>query len=82
VLERDGEEYSSSHLEDAQHFALDFINEHMNEVSKDKYLIHCAGGYKCYCCFHLKAGGFHDLVDIGGGFDDIKNTDLPMTNFV
>jgi glyoxylase-like metal-dependent hydrolase (beta-lactamase superfamily II)/rhodanese-related sulfurtransferase len=82
-VRKDGE-YSSMHLEDAQHFALDFINEQMSEVSKDKtYHIHCAGGYRSVIAASiLKARGFHNLVDVAGGFGAIKNTDLPMTDFV
>lgn len=82
-VRKDGE-YSSSHLEDAQHFALDFISEHMSEVSKDKtYHIHCAGGYRSVIAASiLKARGFHNLVDVAGGFGAIKNTDLPTTDFV
>ncbi|WP_298760488.1 MBL fold metallo-hydrolase [uncultured Psychroserpens sp.] len=82
-VRKDGE-YSSMHLEDAQHFALDFINENMNEVSKEKtYHIHCAGGYRSVIAASiLKARGFHNLVDIAGGFGAIKKTDLPTTGFV
>ncbi|WP_323788789.1 MBL fold metallo-hydrolase [Psychroserpens sp.] len=82
-VRKDGE-YSSMHLENAQHFALDYINTKMNEVSKDKtYHIHCAGGYRSVIAASiLKARGFHNLVDIAGGFGAIKKTDLPMTDFV
>jgi glyoxylase-like metal-dependent hydrolase (beta-lactamase superfamily II)/rhodanese-related sulfurtransferase len=82
-VRKDGE-YSSMHLENAQHFALDYINEHMNEVSKDKtYHIHCAGGYRSVIAASiLKARGFHNLVDVAGGFGAIKKTDLPTTDFV
>nr|WP_321222328.1 MBL fold metallo-hydrolase [uncultured Psychroserpens sp.] len=82
-VRKDGE-YASMHLEDAQHFALDFINEQMNEVSKDKtYHIHCAGGYRSVIAASiLKARGFHNLVDVAGGFGAIKKTDLPTTDFV
>ncbi|MCD2260387.1 MBL fold metallo-hydrolase [Psychroserpens luteolus] len=82
-VRKDGE-YSSMHLEDAQHFPLDFINENMNEVSKEKtYHIHCAGGYRSVIAASiLKARGFHNLVDIAGGFGAIKKTDLPTTDFV
>ncbi|MEM5566749.1 MBL fold metallo-hydrolase [Psychroserpens sp. AS72] len=81
---RNNGEYTSSHLEDAQHFALDLINEQMNDVTKDKtYHIHCAGGYRSVIAASiLKARGFHNLVDIAGGFGAIKNTDLPTTDFV
>ncbi|WP_460218377.1 MBL fold metallo-hydrolase [Psychroserpens sp. MEBiC05023] len=82
-VRKDGE-YASMHLENAQHFALDYINEQMNAVSKDKtYHIHCAGGYRSVIAASiLKARGFHNLVDIAGGFGAIKNTDLPTTDFV
>ena len=82
-VRKDGE-YKSAHIEDAQHFALDFINEHMNEVTKDKkYHIHCAGGYRSVIAASiLKSRGFHNLVDVAGGFDAIKTTDLSTTSFV
>ena len=82
-VRKDGE-YKSMHLEDAQHFSLDFINENMDQVSKDKtYHIHCAGGYRSVIAASiLKARGFHNLVDIAGGFGAIKETDLKTSNFV
>ncbi|NRB61124.1 MAG: MBL fold metallo-hydrolase [Winogradskyella sp.] len=82
-VRKDGE-YQSMHLEDAQHFALDYINNQMNEVDRDKtYHIHCAGGYRSVIAASiLKARGFHNLVDIAGGFGAIKKTDLKTTNFV
>ncbi len=82
-VRKDGE-YNSMHLENAQHFALDFINDNMSEVTKDKaYHIHCAGGYRSVIAASiLKARGFHNLVDIAGGFGAIKKTDLPTTDFV
>ncbi|MFK7831807.1 MAG: rhodanese-like domain-containing protein [Winogradskyella sp.] len=82
-VRKDGE-YQSSHLETAQHLSLDFINEKMNEVSKDKtYYVHCAGGYRSVIAASiLKARGFDKLIDVAGGFGAIKNTDLKTTDFV
>ncbi|RZN78247.1 MAG: MBL fold metallo-hydrolase, partial [Winogradskyella sp.] len=82
-VRKDGE-YTASHLEDAQHFALDFINDNMNEVDKNKtYHIHCAGGYRSVIAASiLKARGYNNLVDVAGGFGAIKKTDLPTTDFV
>jgi len=82
-VRRDGE-YTSSHIENAQHFALDYINDKMNEISKDKtYYIHCAGGYRSVIAASiLKARGFNNLIDIDSGYGAIKNTDLPITKFV
>lgn len=82
-VRKDGE-YTASHLEDAQHFALDFINNNMNQVHKNKtYHIHCAGGYRSVIAASiLKAKGYNNIVDIAGGFGAIKKTDLPTTDFV
>lgn len=82
-VRKDGE-YQSMHLEDAQHLSLDFINDKMNEVSKDKtYYVHCAGGYRSVIAASiLKARGYHNLIDVAGGFGAIKKTDLPTTDFI
>ncbi|MBJ7881037.1 MBL fold metallo-hydrolase [Gelidibacter salicanalis] len=82
-VRKDGE-YNSSHLEDAQHFALDFINENMNQIdAKKTYFLHCAGGYRSVIAASiLKARGFDNLVDVAGGFAAIKETDLITTEFV
>ncbi len=84
-VRKDGE-YKSEHLEgeNVQHFALDYINDNMNAIDKDKnYYIHCAGGYRSVIAASiLKARGFNNLVDIAGGFGAIKNSDLPTTDFV
>ncbi len=82
-VRKDGE-FKSSHLETAQHFALDDINQNMSKIDKEKtYYVHCAGGYRSVIAASiLKARGFNNLVDIAGGFGAIKNTDLPMTDFI
>lgn len=82
-VRKDGE-YEASHLENVQHFALDFINQNMNQIDANKtYYIHCAGGYRSVIAASiLKARGFNNLVDIAGGFAAIKQTDLPITQFV
>ena len=82
-VRKDGE-YISSHLENAQHFALDFINDNMNAIDKEKtYSVYCAGGYRSVIASSiLKARGFNHLVNIEGGFGSIRGTDLPITDFV
>lgn len=77
-------EYKSTHLENAELFPLDFINENMNVLDKDKtYYIHCASGYRSVIAASiLKARGFENLVDIAGGFAALKKTKLPITNYV
>jgi rhodanese-related sulfurtransferase len=82
-VRKDGE-YKSTHLENAQHFALDFINENMSDINnKNEYHLYCAGGYRSVIASSiLKARGFSDLINIEGGFGAIKKTDLTVSEYV
>lgn len=77
-------EYDAEHAEAATNFPLDFINEHLNDLDKDKtYHIHCAGGYRSMIAASiLRQQGYKNLVDIIGGFNAIAKTDIPKTAFV
>ena len=77
-------EFDAEHVEDAESIPLDYLSEQMDKVDPDKeYHIHCAGGYRSVIAASiLKSRGFHKLVDIAGGYKDIKATDIPVTNFV
>lgn len=79
-------EYHSMHLEidGVKNLPLDFINENMNQINKSEtYHIHCAGGYRSVIAASiLKARGFNNLVNIEGGFNLLKDTDMPISNFV
>ncbi|MFI1770973.1 MBL fold metallo-hydrolase [Thalassobellus citreus] len=84
-VRKDGE-YRSEHIigDHVQHLALDFINDNMHTINKDKtYYLHCAGGYRSVIAASiLKARGFNNLIDIAGGFVAIKNTNTPTSNYV
>ena len=84
-VRKDGE-YQSMHLrgDNIQHFALDYINKQLDLISSDKkYYIHCAGGYRSVIAASiLKANGFHDIVDIAGGFAALKKTNLEVSEYV
>lgn len=77
-------EYISEHIVDAINFPLGDINDNTNTLDKDKtYHIHCAGGYRSMIASSiLKARGFHNLVEIAGGFSHIKKTAIKRTEFV
>ncbi|WP_424960919.1 MBL fold metallo-hydrolase [Ekhidna sp.] len=77
-------EFESEHIEDAESLPLDYISENMDQVDENKkYHIHCAGGYRSVIAASiLKSRGFHNLVDVAGGFKAIKDTDIPTTNYV
>ena len=79
-------EFQSKHLEGdhVKNFPLDYINENMTQIDKNKaYYVHCAGGYRSVIAASiLKARGFNQLVNIEGGFDELKNTGIPISNYV
>mgnify|MGYP003604355836 FL=1 len=69
-------EHFSEHMIDSENIALDYINEHIAEVSKDKtYYVHCAGGYRSMIFNSiLRARGYDNLIDVQGGFTAIKES--------
>lgn len=77
-------EFDSEHLMGAENFPLDFINQNMSQLSRDKkYFIHCAGGYRSVImCSILKARGFDKLVNIQGGYKSLSQTGLKKTHYV
>jgi len=77
-------EYQSEHVEDAINLPLDYINENMDQVDGDKtYHVHCAGGYRSMIASSiLKSRGFHNVIDVAGGFKAIAETDVPKTEYV
>lgn len=70
-------EYKSEHIVDAQNLPLDFINERLSEIDKNKqYFVHCAGGYRSMIFSSiLKARGYENFTEVQGGFSAIKNSD-------
>lgn len=77
-------EWSGEHIEGAQHFALDYINNNMGELQpQTPYYLHCRSGYRSTIAASiLKARGFQDLINVHGAFDDIVASTIPTTNFV
>lgn len=69
-------EYLSEHIIEAENTPLDFINESMAQLDKNKtYYVHCAGGYRSMIFNSiLRARGFDKLVDVKGGFKEIKES--------
>ena len=77
-------EYDSEHIKVAENTPLDYLNDYIEKFPKsDNFYIHCAGGYRSVIAASiLKARGFHNVVDIAGGFAAIKNTDIERTDAV
>lgn len=77
-------EYSAEHLETALNAPLEYLNDHLAELSKDKTMyLHCAGGYRSMIAASiLKARGYDDVVNVEGGFKAIAETNVPRTAYV
>ena len=73
---RKASEYKSEHVKGTLNAPLDFINDSMSAIEKDKtYYVHCAGGYRSMIFVSiLKARGFDHLIDVKGGFKEIKES--------
>ncbi|MCO4775217.1 MAG: MBL fold metallo-hydrolase [Flavobacteriales bacterium] len=77
-------EYLSEHLIDAIHVELDYINDQMASVPQEEtFYVHCAGGYRSVIASSiLKARGYHNMVDVAGGFKAIKEAGLKVSDYV
>lgn len=78
-------EFLSEHVEDAKNTPLDFINDSMAQIDKEKtYYVHCAGGYRSMIFTSiLRARGYDKLIDIKGGFKTIKESEkFELTDYV
>ena len=77
-------EYLSEHLVDAENTPLDFLNDYLSVFPKEEvFYLHCAGGYRSMIAASiLKSRGIHNFVDVTGGFKEIKEGGLPVTDYV
>jgi glyoxylase-like metal-dependent hydrolase (beta-lactamase superfamily II)/rhodanese-related sulfurtransferase len=77
-------EYIAEHIVDVPSTPLDFINDHLAEFPKEEeFYLHCAGGYRSMIAASiLKARGYHNVINVIGGFDAIKKTAIKTTNYV
>ncbi|MEO8934530.1 MAG: MBL fold metallo-hydrolase [Xanthomarina sp.] len=77
-------EYTAEHIENVHSTPLDSLNEHLAEFpDNNTFYVHCAGGYRSVIAASiLKSRGIHNLVDVAGGFAEIKTSGIPITSFV
>lgn len=69
-------EYDSEHVAEAENVPLDYINDNMVQIDKNKpYYVHCAGGYRSMIFTSvLRARGYENLIDVAGGFKALKES--------
>jgi len=77
-------EFTAERIEKATNIPLDYINDHLAEVPKnDTFYVHCAGGYRSVIWASiLKARGYHNMINVAKGMNGIRNTAIPLTNYV
>ena len=73
-------EFAEEHVEGAENFPLDNLNDYMAEISRSEPVyVHCAGGYRSMVANSiLKARGFDNVVNVEGGLTAIKKTGVPV----
>lgn len=82
---RRSSEFSSEHVENAVNAPLDYISNDFSKVDPNKnFFVHCKSGYRSMVFTSLlKSKGFHNLVDVKGGFNAIKESNLfEITDYV
>ncbi|NNC50353.1 MAG: MBL fold metallo-hydrolase [Flaviramulus sp.] len=77
-------EFLSEHVENAKNTPLDYINDYLPQFpDTETFYVHCAGGYRSMIAASiLKSRGIHNLIDIQGGFKDIKETGIKVSDYV
>ena len=77
-------EYLSEHVENAVNIELDYLNQEMASIPiNEPFYIHCAGGYRSVIgASILKARGYHNMIDVAGGFGAIKETSIKISDYV
>jgi hydroxyacylglutathione hydrolase len=69
-------EYDSEHILNVENAPLDYINDSMLKIDKNKTTyVHCAGGYRSMIfASTLRARGFDKIIDVRGGFKALKES--------
>jgi glyoxylase-like metal-dependent hydrolase (beta-lactamase superfamily II)/rhodanese-related sulfurtransferase len=77
-------EYEGEHVKVAESTPLDFLNNYITTFpKKENFYVHCAGGYRSVIAASIiKARGFHNVVNVIGGYDAIITTTIERTTTV
>lgn len=77
-------EFLAEHLINAKYSTLENLKKYLDEFpEEEEFYVHCAGGYRSVIALSiLKANGIQNGINILGGFNALKNTDLPRVENV
>jgi len=74
-------EYEEGHLQNARNLPLDYITDHVDELSREEPVyLHCLTGYRSVIAISvLKRAGYDNLVNINGGMEELEKTALTLS---
>jgi glyoxylase-like metal-dependent hydrolase (beta-lactamase superfamily II)/rhodanese-related sulfurtransferase len=78
-------EFQSEHIVDSINLPLDYINDGIASIDKNKtYYVHCAGGYRSMIYLSiLKSRGYENLINIESGYKTIvSDEDVKRTEYI
>ncbi|RYD99054.1 MAG: MBL fold metallo-hydrolase [Sphingobacteriales bacterium] len=76
-------EYEASHVNEAYLRPLASINEWIDDLPQEHFFLHCAGGYRSMIAASiLQSRGIRNFTEVDGGFNAIKDTAVPVSDFV
>ncbi len=81
---RKNTEFLSEHVIDAENTPLSTLNDHLAEFPEaETFYLHCEAGYRSMIASSiLKSRGIHNLVNVAGGFEEIKKAHVPTTDYI
>lgn len=81
---RRNSEYQSEHVMGSDVYTLDTVYHNLDELDKDKtYYMYCVTGYRSASLISiLKNNGYKNLINVEGGLDAIRETEIPLSEYV
>jgi glyoxylase-like metal-dependent hydrolase (beta-lactamase superfamily II)/rhodanese-related sulfurtransferase len=78
-VRREGE-FQAGHIEGADWHPLDRFKAALPDISRDTPVaVHCAGGYRSLIAVSLlQRAGYHNVIDLAGGFGAWQGANLPI----
>ncbi len=77
-------EHNAEHVLGAQNIPLNELKHQLDAFPKDiPFVLHCAGGYRSMMAASiLQQNGYYNFKDVRDGFEGIKKTTLPLSQYV
>ena len=81
---RKASEYNSQHISGAELAPLGSLDMHHDKfTTSNENFVHCAAGYRSVIAGSLlKKQGISNVINIEGGFGAIKETAIPLSDFI